>query len=105
MVVVALVESVRQPWNCHDLGECPRKGLEQPSLPCRLWMRNGWNKEGDLLRLLDKWAKGAFVSLERLSRMFTVIELAQFACKDVGPSDSQRSSHPCERRRGMGGVS
>ena len=52
-------------------------------------MRNGWDEKGDLLRLLDKRAKGAFVSLERLRNVFTVIELAQFACKDVGPSDGQ----------------
>ena len=44
-------------------------------------MRNGWNKEGDLLHLLNEWAKGAFVSLKRLERLFIVIELANLPAR------------------------
>ncbi len=103
--IVPKSKSVRHPWDCHDLRECPNKDMEQPSLPRRLRMRNGRETGRYLLALLNKRAKGALVSSKRLCRMFTFLKLAQFTCQEIGSGYGQRSAHACDRRWGMGGVS
>jgi hypothetical protein len=45
------------------------------------------------------------IRLELLRRMLAVVQLAQFACKDVGPKNGQRSPHTRKRCRGEGGAS